>query len=40
MEETKVHRENQRPDASYRQTWSHNDVSSTPRHWRGSNSPL
>ena len=29
--------ENVQPVASHRQTLSHNAVSSTPRHWRGSN---
>jgi hypothetical protein len=32
--------ENHRPNASHRQTLSHNVVSSTPRHERGSNSQL
>jgi len=40
MEETGVPRENHRPVASHRQTVSHNGVSSTPRHERGSNPQL
>ena len=40
VEETEVHGENHRPVASHRQTLSHNVVSSTPRHERGSNSQL
>jgi hypothetical protein len=40
MGETGVHGENHRPVASHRQTLSHNVVSSTPRHERGSNSQL
>ena len=40
VDETGVHRENQRPVASNRQTLSHNVVSSTPHHERGSNSQL
>ena len=32
--------ENHRPVAINKQTWSHNVVSSTPRHERGSNSQL
>jgi len=32
VEETRVHRENNRPVASHWQTLSHNVVSSTPRH--------
>jgi hypothetical protein len=39
-DETGVHGENQRPVASHRQTLSHNVVSSTPHHERGSNSQL
>ena len=37
VEETGVPRENLRPVASHRQTLSHNVVSSTPHHDRGSN---
>jgi hypothetical protein len=37
VEETGVTRENHWPVASHRQTLSHNTVSSTPRHERGSN---
>ena len=37
VEETGVPRENHRPVASQRQTLSHNVVSSTPHHDRGSN---
>ena len=40
VEETEIHRENQRPVASHWQTLSHNVVSNTPRHERGSNSQL
>jgi len=40
VEETGVPRENHWPVASHWQTWSHNVVSSTPRHERGSNSQL
>jgi hypothetical protein len=40
VEETGVRRENHRPVTSYWQTLSHNVVSSTPRHERGSNSTL
>jgi hypothetical protein len=36
VEETGVPRENHRPVVSHRQTLSHNVVSSTPRHERGS----
>jgi hypothetical protein len=39
-EETRVPRVNHRPVASNWQTWSHNVVSSTSRHERGSNSQL
>jgi len=38
MEETGVPRENQRLVTSHWQTLSHNVVSTTPRHERGSNS--
>ena len=38
VEETGIPGENQRPAASHWQTSSHNVVSSTPRHERGSNS--
>jgi hypothetical protein len=38
VEETGVPRENHRPVANHWQTLSHNVVSSTPRHERGSNS--
>jgi hypothetical protein len=38
MEETGVTEENHRPVTSYLKTLSHNAVSSTPRHERGSNS--
>jgi len=37
-EETGIPGKKHRPVASYWQTWSHNVVSSTPRHERGSNS--
>jgi hypothetical protein len=37
-EETGVPTENHRPAASYRQTFSYNIVSGTPRHKRDSNS--
>ena len=40
VEETGGPGENHRPVASHRQTLSHNVVSSTPRHERGSNSQL
>ena len=40
VEETRLHGENHRPLASHWQTLSHNVVSSTPRHERGSNSQL
>jgi hypothetical protein len=40
VEETVVLRENHKPAASDEQTLSHNTVSSTPRHERGSNSQL
>jgi len=40
VEETGVPGENHRPVASHRQILSHNVVSSTPRHDRGSNSQL
>ena len=40
VDETGVPRENHRPVPSYWQTLSHNVVSSTPRHERGSNSQL
>ena len=40
VEETGVPGEKHRPAVSYRQTLSHNVVSSTPRHERGSNSEL
>jgi hypothetical protein len=40
VEETGVPRENHRPVTSDRQTLSHNVVSSTPFHERGSNSQL
>jgi hypothetical protein len=36
-EETRVTGENHRPAASHWQTWSHNVLSSTPRHERDSN---
>jgi hypothetical protein len=39
VEETEVPIENHRPAASHWQTLSHNDVSSTPHHEQGSNSP-
>jgi len=39
-EETGVPGENHRPVASHWQTLSHNVVSSTPSHERGSNSQL
>jgi len=38
VEETGVPRENHRPVTSDWQTWSHNVISSTPRHERDSNS--
>jgi hypothetical protein len=38
MDETGVPGENHRPVASHLQTLTHNVVSSTPRHERGSNS--
>jgi hypothetical protein len=37
VEETGVPGENHQPVASHRQTWSHNVVSSTPRHEWDSN---
>jgi len=40
VEETGVPWENHRPVTSHWQTLSHNIVSSTPRHERGSNSQL
>jgi len=40
VRETGEHRENHRSDPSHWQTLSHNVVSSTPRHERGSNSQL
>ena len=40
VEEKGVPRENHRPIASHRHTLSHNVVSSTPRHERGSYSQL
>jgi hypothetical protein len=40
VEETEVPGENHQPVASHRQTLSHNVVSRTPRHERGSNSQL
>ena len=40
VEETGVPGENHRPVAIHCQTWSHNVVSSIPRHERGSNSQL
>jgi len=40
VEETEVSGENHRPVASHWQTLSHNVVSITPRHERGSNSQL
>ena len=40
VEETGVPGENHRPNASHRQTLSHNVVSSTPPLERGSNSQL
>ena len=40
MEETRVPAENHRPVTSHWQTLSHNVVSSTPPHKRGSNSQL
>jgi hypothetical protein len=40
VEETRVPGENHRPTACHWQTLSHNVVSSTPRHERGSNSQL
>jgi len=40
MEETGVPGENHRPVPRHRQSLSHNVVSSTPRHERGSNSQL
>ena len=36
VEETRVRRENHQPVATHWQTWSHNVVSSKPRHERGS----
>jgi len=40
VEETGLPGENHRPVASHWQTFSHNVVSSTPHHERGSNSQL
>ena len=40
IEETGVPGKNHRPFPNHCQTWSHNVVSSTPRHERGSNSQL
>jgi hypothetical protein len=40
VEETGVPEDNHRPAASHLQTLSHNVISSTPRHERGSNSQL
>jgi len=40
VEETGVPTENHRPVACHWQTWSHNLLSSTPHHERGSNSKL
>jgi hypothetical protein len=40
VEEIRVPEENHQPVANHRQTLSHNVVSSTPRHGRGSNSQL
>jgi hypothetical protein len=40
VEETGLPGKNHRHDASHLQTESHNVVSSTPRHERGSNSQL
>jgi len=40
VEETGKPGENHRPVASHWQTWSHNVVSSTPRHEWNSNSQL
>jgi hypothetical protein len=40
VEETGVSGENHQPVASHWQTLSHNAVSNTPRHERGSNSQL
>jgi len=40
VEETTVPRENHRPVTGHLQTLSHNVVSSTPRHERGSNPQL
>ena len=40
VEETGVPGENHRPTVSHWQTLSHNVVSSTPHHERGSNSQL
>jgi hypothetical protein len=40
VEKTGVPGENHRPAANHCQTLSHNVVSRTPRHERGSNSPL
>ena len=40
VEKTEVPGENHRPVASHCQTLSHNVVSSTPRHERGTNSQL
>jgi len=39
VEETRLHRENNRPAVSHWQTLSHNVVSSTPHHKQDSNSP-
>ena len=40
VEETGVPEDNHRPAAIHLQTLSHNVISSTPRHERGSNSQL
>jgi hypothetical protein len=40
VEGTGLPGENHRPVASHRQTLSHNIISSTPRHERGTNSPV
>ena len=40
VEEAGVPEDNHRPAASHLQTLSHNVISSTPRHERGSNSQL
>jgi hypothetical protein len=40
MEETRVTEESHQLSASHWQTLSHNVISSTPRHERGSNSQL